>query len=123
VTMPRQMAMYLAKQVTDASLMPKFPKLRFTRLTRRSKRLPCPDYLRLRQLYESALRYWAQLQQSLITTELVGETAGYAAQLKNDASTGRDAAKQRLFEHWWTCSICKESALATRTKQPKDPKP
>jgi chromosomal replication initiation ATPase DnaA len=34
VTMPRQMAMYLAKQVTDASLMPKFPKLRFTRLTR-----------------------------------------------------------------------------------------
>jgi hypothetical protein len=94
-----------------------------THLTRRSADLPCPDYLRLRQLYEGALRYWAQLQQSLTATGLAGESARYADQLKKGALNQRDAAKQRLFEHWWSCSICKESALATRTKQPKDPKP
>jgi hypothetical protein len=84
--------------------------------------LSCSDYARLRQLYEGALRYWAQLQQSLMATELVGETARYAAKLKNNASNERDAAKQRLFEHWWGCSICKEAAQVNTTNRTKEPK-
>jgi hypothetical protein len=92
-----------------------------THLTLRSKRLPCPDYARLSQVYEGALRYSAQLQHSLIATELVGETARYAAQLKNNALKERDAAKQRLFEHWWSCSICKEAAQVIRTNRTKEP--
>jgi hypothetical protein len=83
--------------------------------------LRCPDYARLRQLYEGALRYWAQLQQSLTATELAGESAKYAVQLKKDALKERDAAKQRLFEHWWSCSICKEAARAIRTDRTKEP--
>jgi hypothetical protein len=90
-------------------------------LTGRIADLPCPDYLRLRQLYESALRYWAQLQQSLIAPELVGETARYAAQLIKNASKERDAAKQRLFEQWWTCSICEEVARMSRTDRTQEP--
>jgi hypothetical protein len=93
-----------------------------THLTRRSADLPCPDYLRLRQLYEGALRHWAQLQHSLLPTELVGDTARYAAQLKDNASKERDAAKQRLFEHWWSCSICKEAAQVNRTDRTQEPK-
>jgi hypothetical protein len=93
-----------------------------THLTRRSADLPCPDYARLRQLYEGALRYWAQLQRSLIAPELVGEAARYATQLIKNASKERDAAKQRLFEHWWSCSICKEAARAIRTDRTKGPK-
>jgi hypothetical protein len=37
------------------------------------------------------------------------------------ASKERDAAKQRLFEHWWSCSICKEAARAIRTDRTKEP--
>jgi hypothetical protein len=84
--------------------------------------LPCLDYLRLRQLYEGALRHWAQLQKSLIATELVGDTATYATQLKDNASKERDAAKQRLFEHWWGCSICKEAAQVIKTNRTREPK-
>ena len=93
-----------------------------THLNQQSADLPCPDYLRLRQLYEGALRHCAQLQQSLIATEPVGDTTRYAAQLKNNASKERDAAKQRLFEHWWSCSICKEAARAIRTNRTREPK-
>jgi hypothetical protein len=39
-----------------------------------------------------------------------------------NASKERDAAKQRLFEHWWSSSICKEAVRVTETRSGKDPK-
>jgi hypothetical protein len=59
----------------------------------------CPDYLRLRELYEGAIRHWAQVQRSLEVSEAIGEKALYFTYLKRDATNKRTMAKDRLSAH------------------------
>ena len=74
----------------------------------------CPEYLRLRQLYEAALRRWVQ-NNSLSGSELVGESARHATQVKQAASIERDAAKERFEVHKRSCAACIEAIRLSRT--------
>jgi hypothetical protein len=67
--------------------------------------MPCPEHLRLRQLYEAALRYWGRVILSS-DANLVGALARQAAQIKQTAFADRNAAKKRLDDHSLTCPTC-----------------
>jgi hypothetical protein len=69
--------------------------------------MPCLEYIRLRQLYEAALRYWGQILLSPKATELFDAPARHAAQLRQNALDERDAAGALLFVHEQHCSVCR----------------
>jgi len=71
--------------------------------------LPCPEYVRLRQRYESALRHWGEvlLPQD---SELVGAWARQRAQLTQDVLEERDAANERMRVHERSCPACREQS-------------
>jgi hypothetical protein len=79
-----------------------------------SSTMTCPEYLRLRQLCEAALRRWVQTK-SLSGSELVGESARHATQLKQAAAIERDAAKERFEVHKRSCAACIEAIRQPRT--------
>ena len=58
----------------------------------------CPEYSRLLQHYEVALRRWAQLEN--------GNERTSAGIKKKEALDERDAAKERLNLHERTCPTC-----------------
>ena len=62
-----------------------------------SPSMPCPEYLRLEQRYEAALRNWVQ------SMALVGQPTVEARQR---AMENRNTAKERLWVHEQSCSIC-----------------
>jgi hypothetical protein len=68
--------------------------------------MPCPEYSRLRQHYQSALRRWVQV---FLTKdiELVGAPACKTAQLKQNALDDRDVANKRMCVHKLNCPTCK----------------
>jgi hypothetical protein len=72
--------------------------------------MPCPEYARLRQLYEAALRHWGQILLSSEGTELVGAPGRLAAELKQKALYERDAANGRMRLHKQDCPVCKGKA-------------
>jgi hypothetical protein len=67
----------------------------------------CPEYVRLRQLYEAALRHWGQTLLSSKSHELFGAPARYAAQLKQKALDERDVANERMCLHRRSCPTCR----------------
>jgi hypothetical protein len=67
--------------------------------------VPCPEYNRLRQHYEAALRHWGHLLLSL-DARLVGTVARQAAEIKQKAFDERNAAKERLSAHAVFCPAC-----------------
>jgi hypothetical protein len=67
--------------------------------------MPCPEYNRLRQQYEAALRHWGHLLLSL-DAHLVGTVATKAAELLKKAFDERNAAKVRLSAHAFSCPTC-----------------
>jgi hypothetical protein len=67
--------------------------------------MPCPEYNRLRQLYEAALRHWGHLLLS-VDAHLGGTVARQAAELKEKAFDERNAAKERLIAHTLSCTAC-----------------
>jgi hypothetical protein len=68
--------------------------------------MPCPEYNRLRQHYEAALRHWGHVILSP-DARLVGARARQAAEIRQTAFGERDAAKERLDAHTLTCPACK----------------
>jgi hypothetical protein len=64
----------------------------------------CPEYNRLQQQYEAALRYWGYLV--LAAADRVGAPARRAAELTLKAFEERNAAKERWTSHTLTCQSC-----------------
>jgi hypothetical protein len=60
--------------------------------------MPCPEYLRLRQHYEVAIRRWGQVLLSP-QTNLVGVLFRHAEEINQKALCERDTAKERLDAH------------------------
>jgi hypothetical protein len=58
--------------------------------------MPCPEYLRLEQRYEAALRNWVQSMASSLTV-----------QARQKALDDRKAAKILVCVHEESCSICR----------------
>jgi hypothetical protein len=58
----------------------------------------CPEYLRLRQHYEAALRHWGRV---ILSTDanVVGKLGRQAFEIKETAFADRNAAKKRLDDH------------------------
>ena len=65
----------------------------------------CPEYIRLRQLYEVAIRQWGHVVLSPDSDSL-GAPIALAAEIKQKAYRERDEAKRRLSDHMVTCSVC-----------------
>ena len=63
----------------------------------------CPEYNRLRQLYEVAIRQWGHV----ILSPDTGSLIPFAAEIKEEAYRERDEAKRRLSDHMSTCPSCK----------------
>lgn len=60
----------------------------------------CPDYLRLQQRYEAALRNWVQ------SVPLFGQTTYQIMQARQKALDESNEAKDRVWVHEQSCSIC-----------------
>jgi hypothetical protein len=67
----------------------------------------CPEYTRLRQHYEAAIRLWGRV---LLAPDanLVGTLARRAAELRTRATEERNVAKERLTAHANTCPACNQ---------------
>jgi len=72
--------------------------------------MQCPEQLRLQQLYEAALRRWAQVS---MPTQLDGERTYLAEQVRLRVMQERNAAKDRLRYHRRYCSACRRKSSAT----------
>lgn len=74
--------------------------------------MSCPEYLRLRQHYELALRRWAHVEWSSR-----GDTpARLALAIRETAMNERNAARNRMCLHEQNCPVC------NRRRKPHDPK-
>jgi hypothetical protein len=65
--------------------------------------MTCPEMLRLQQLYDVALRRWAQIQAS---SQLFGQPAFISEEARKRMQAERDAAKARLTMHLQNCKTC-----------------
>jgi hypothetical protein len=65
----------------------------------------CPEYIRLRQHYEAALRHWGHVL-FFPNAALVDTEAQKAAELKQKTFDERNAAKERLSAHKLSCTAC-----------------
>src|SRR5882757_7953530 len=72
--------------------------------------MQCPEQLRLQQLYDAALRRWAQIS---MPTQLDGERTYLAEQVRLRVMQERDTAKDRLRYHRRYCSACRRKSSAT----------
>ena len=63
--------------------------------------MPCPEYLRLEERYEAALRNWVQSMASL------GQPKYQTVQARQKALDERKAAKNLVWVHEESCSICR----------------
>jgi hypothetical protein len=75
--------------------------------------MPCPEYLRLQQHYEGAIRHWGYVILSP-DAHLVGALARQAAEVKRKAFDERNAAKERLSAHTLTCPTCNPKSRTIR---------
>ena len=67
--------------------------------------MPCSEYLRLEQRYEAALHNWVQSMAS--SSQLFGQPMYLTLQARQRALEDRNAAKNRLWVHEQSCSICR----------------
>jgi hypothetical protein len=74
--------------------------------------MPCSEYLRLRQLYEGALKHFGHI---LLSTK-GNESIGLATQdaLKKQAEQDRSVAKQRINFHQQNCAVCRAALREIR---------
>lgn len=73
----------------------------------------CPEYNRLRQSYEAAIRHWGQVI-LFCEAEALGALARQTSEDKQKAYSERDAAKKRLSDHMFTCAACNPKLRADR---------
>jgi hypothetical protein len=67
----------------------------------------CPEYLRLRQLYEAALRRFTHIELSSHGRDLSDTSARLAAEIKQKALDETNAALERMRLHVQRCQTCK----------------
>jgi hypothetical protein len=72
--------------------------------------MKCPEYVRLRLLYEAAFQHWGHTLLSSEGTELLGAPARQAAALKHKALVERDAAMERVRVHERSCPVCRKKS-------------
>jgi hypothetical protein len=70
--------------------------------------MPCPEKLRLQQLYEVAIRRWAQIQ---ATSQRSVPPIPAAEMMLKEALIERNAAKSRLARHKLNCTTCNPKAV------------
>jgi hypothetical protein len=73
----------------------------------------CPEYNRLRQRYEAAIRHWGHVILSP-ATDAVGALARQTAEIRQKAYDERDSSKKRLSDHMFTCAACNPKLRAAR---------
>ena len=76
--------------------------------------MSCPEYNRLRQHYEAAIRHWGRVILSP-DDNLVGALARQAAEIRQKAFDERDAAKNRMLFHQESCTVCKPQLPISRS--------
>jgi uncharacterized protein with PIN domain len=70
--------------------------------------MTCPEYVRLRRIYESALRHWGQLMwASKVAAPGVPERRD--TETKQRAFFARNEASERLSAHQQSCPVCRGS--------------
>jgi hypothetical protein len=67
--------------------------------------MPCSEYIRLRQLYEVALRQWGIVMLPP-DNERVGALARRTVEIKQKAFDEKDTAQKQLGRHKLTCLVC-----------------
>jgi hypothetical protein len=67
--------------------------------------MPCSEYIRLRQLYEVALRQWGIVMLPR-DNEQVGVLARRTVEIKRKAFDEKDTAQKHLGRHQLTCLVC-----------------
>jgi hypothetical protein len=73
----------------------------------------CPEYIRLRQLDEVAIRNWGLVILSPDSNSSIPLTA----EIKEKACRDRDEAKRRLSDHIVTCPVCSSKRRATQGRK------
>jgi hypothetical protein len=68
-----------------------------------------PEYVRLHQLYEAALRRWGQV--ILSSQGTTGTPARLAALIRQKAVEERNAANERMRLHEFSCPLCSPRVL------------
>jgi hypothetical protein len=72
--------------------------------------MPCTWYVRLRQLYEAALRRLAEVELSSHGPELFDGLARLMVEIRRKACCERDAAFEQMRLHQQGCPFCRELA-------------
>ena len=66
---------------------------------------PCPEYMSLREQYETALQRWGYVLLSQ-RAGLVGRDIQSALELRKNAADERDATNKRMEDHKRSCPVC-----------------
>jgi hypothetical protein len=66
----------------------------------------CPENVRLHQLYEAALRCWAQAELSSKKSDLFDASRRLALVVEKKALEERNAASERMILHEQSCQTC-----------------
>ena len=79
--------------------------------------MSCPEYLRLRQHYDAALRRWAQIELSSHRPGLIDASARLAEEVRQKALDERNEANERMRLHEQNCPTChpRRKPVADRT--------
>ncbi len=77
--------------------------------------MTCPEYERLLQLYEAALRHWGRVLWSS-KADVADIPERLASEMKQKAYNERNEAHERMRAHRQSCSVCK-SRLRVVPKQ------
>jgi hypothetical protein len=75
----------------------------------------CPEYIRLRQDYEAAIRHWGHVILSA-DAQPVGAHSRQAARIKENAFLKRNAAMERVNAHKRACPTCNPKLRVVRTR-------
>ena len=67
--------------------------------------MTCPEYQRLLQLYEAALRHWGRVMWSA-NAGVPGIPEHLASEMKQSAYFERNEAHKRMLAHKQSCSAC-----------------
>ena len=70
-----------------------------------SGEMTCPEYQRLLQLYEAALRHWGRVMWSA-NAGVPGIPEHLASEMKQSAYFERNEAHKRMLAHKQSCSAC-----------------
>lgn len=71
-----------------------------------SMQVLCPENVRLRQLYEAALRRWSQAELPSKKSDLSDVSRRLALEVEKKALEERNAANERMVLHEQSCPIC-----------------